>query len=216
MMIDPWPRGKKYAEYTRSGQREKIAVPSSSELAPLVGAISEAAAEKSVDAARKACADLLGSFSDFYGVRAPLVRVFPGPRPHSTFEGRLAAQLFGDYHTGRATIRLWIRTAMKKEWTSPKSILATLCHEFMHHLDVSHLGFPNTFHTIGFFERTHRLYLAAIGSPYYELAWSMAVSVDKRGRARPSRVLIDINWAETNRRRAKALARIKRKLGSAD
>ena len=37
--------------------------------------------------------------------------------------------------------------------------MSTLCHEFMHHLDVTSLGFQNSFHTIGFYERTHRLYL---------------------------------------------------------
>ena len=95
---------------------------------------------------------------------------------------------------------------MKRAWTSPKSILATLCHEFMHHLDVSHLGFPSSFHTIGFFERTHRLYLATIGSPYYELAWSVRVSIDDEGRKEMSLPFID--WVKTNNRKARVLARL--------
>src|SRR5262249_48542247 len=76
---------------------------------------------------------------------------------------------------------------------------STLCHEFMHHLDVTALGFPNSFHTVGFYQRTHRLYLAAIGHPYYPLKWRR-VGFD-------SQQIID--WQETRRLGAKVLGRTK-------
>ena len=69
----------------------------------------------------------------------------------------------------------------------------------MHHLDVTSLGFPNSFHTIGFYERTHQLYLAAIGHPYYPLKWRR---VGFEGRQ-------IIDWQETKRREAKVLERKK-------
>jgi hypothetical protein len=64
-------------------------------------------------------------------------------------------------------------------------------------LDVTSLGFPNSFHTIGFYERTHRLYLAAIGQPYYPLEWR------RIGYEGPQ----VIDWQETKRRSAKVLIR---------
>ena len=135
---------------------------------------------------------LLASLSAFYGIPSPNLKLL-GPRPHSTHEGRLANELFGDYQIKVAKIRLWTRTPMKRQWTSSKTILSTLCHEFMHHLDVTALGFPNSFHTIGFYERTHRLYLAAIGHPYYRLKWRR---VGFEGRQ-------IIDWQETKRHGAK-------------
>ena len=144
---------------------------------------------------KNACTRLLASLSAFYGVASPSLKLL-GPRPHSTHEGHLANELFGDYQIKDAKIRLWTRTPMKRQWTSSKTILSTLCHEFMHHLDVTSLGFPNSFHTIGFYERTHRLYLAAIGHRYYPLEWRR---VDFEGRQ-------TIDWQETKRLGVKILA----------
>jgi hypothetical protein len=203
MIIDPLPFGKKYAEYTRSDRLERIRIPRSSALAHFSDAISEARAAQSIDALREACGDFLKTLSDFYDVKPPTVKVLAGARPHKTLEGRLVGQLFGDYHRKRAVIRLWARTAMKKQWTTAGTLLSTLCHEFAHHLDVTGLGFPTTFHTVGFYERTHRLYLAATGCPYYRLVWYQNFF----DRERPW----VMDWPETNRRRAKALARMKEK-----
>jgi hypothetical protein len=114
-----------------------------------------------------------------------------GTRPHRTREGRLARELLGDYSLDLTHIRLWTKTPMMKKWTSSRTILSTLCHEFMHHLDVVRLGFPRSYHTTGFFERTHRLYLGVTGQTYYPLAWQA-----ERDGSR------SIDWPETNRRRA--------------
>src|SRR4051812_24114211 len=123
MMVDSWPRGKRFAEWSRSGKLERIRVPASGALVRLADALSQSVAEESINGVRKVCVDLAGAFSDFYGVEVPRVRVLASPRPHSTLERRLASQLFGDYHLTRATIRIWSRTAMKRRWTSPNSIL---------------------------------------------------------------------------------------------
>lgn len=203
MIIDALPRGNKYAEYTRSDQLERIPTPRSSALSHFSDAISEATTAQSIDALRDACGDFLRSLSDFYDVKPPTVRVLLGARPHKTLEGRLVGQLFGDYHRKRAVIRLWARTAMKKQWTTAGALVSTLCHEFAHHLDVTHLSLPTSFHTVGFYERAHRLYLAATGCPYYRLVWC-------QNFFDPERPWV-MDWPETNRRRAKALARMKAK-----
>src|SRR5262249_38597438 len=171
MITDRRPaRDKLRREYDSSHCLETIRAPASSNLVVLFGALEAARDAAAPELTKNACTRLLASLSAFYGVASPSLKLL-GPRPHSTHEGHLANELFGDYQIKDAKIRLWTRTPMKRQWASSKTILSTLCHEFMHHLDVTALGFPNSFHTIGFYERTHRLYLAAIGHRYYPLEW---------------------------------------------
>ena len=199
MMTDRRPaQGKSRQEYDTSHHLEKIRTPLSTNLTPMFGALEAARDAAAPEALKNVCARFLASLSNFYGIPSPRLRLL-GPRPHSTREGRLAHELFGDYHIELGKIRLWTRTPMKKQWTSSKTILSTLCHEFMHHLDVTCLGFPNSFHTIGFYERTHRLYLAIIGQGYYPLEWRR---IGSEGRQ-------VIDWQETKRRSAKVLIRTK-------
>ncbi len=193
-------RATAFREYDKSSSRLTIPIPSPETLKHIFTQMDAAADSENRAALEYACAELLDLLSDFYGVRSPGLKLL-GPRPHSTYEGVLSSELFGDYDLEKASIRVWTRTAMKKRWTSSKTILSTLCHEFMHHLDVVHLGFPHTFHTVGFFERTHRLYLCAIGHPYYPIAWR---SIGAENRRDPQ----IIDWAETNRRKTKAVERV--------
>src|SRR5262249_8343021 len=196
MITDRRPaRDKLRREYDSSHHLEKIRAPASANLAPLLGALEAARDAAASKLMKNVCTRFLASLSAFYGIASPNVKLL-GPRPHSTHEGRLAHELFGDYEIESAKIRLWTRTPMKRQWTSSKTILSTLCHEFMHHLDVTCLGFPNSFHTVGFYERTHRLYLAAIGHLYYPLKWRR---VDFEGRQ-------TIDWQETKRLGVKILA----------
>ena len=171
MITDHRPsRGKLRREYDASYSQVKIRTPSSEILKPMFEMLTVAIDGEDATKLKQVCAQFLGAFSSFYGIPTPSLKLL-GPRPHATLEGRLASELFGDYHIEQARIRLWTRTAIKKQWTSSKTVLSTLCHEFMHHLDVTHLRFAHSFHTLGFFERTHRLYLAAIGHPCYRLVW---------------------------------------------
>jgi hypothetical protein len=185
-------------EYDSSHCLGKIRAPACVNLTPLFGALEAARDAAAAERMKNACTRFLASLSAFYGIASPSLKLL-GPRPHSTREGRLANELFGDYDIKVAKIRLWTRTPMKRQWTSSKTILSTLCHEFMHHLDVTALKFPNSFHTIGFYERTHRLYLAAVGHPYYPLKWRR---VGFEGRQ-------TIDWQETRRLGARVLSRTK-------
>jgi hypothetical protein len=85
-------------------------------------------------------------------------------------------------------IRVWMRTAVRKQVTSLGTFLSTLCHEFCHHLDAQCLGFRDTPHTRGFYARTAVLYHHARGTPMKRLVWV---------RVRGGRWRID--WARTNR-----------------
>ena len=104
------------------------------------------------------------------------------------FESRWTTELFGDYNPKTMLIRLRMRTAVRKQVTSFGTFLSTLCHEFCHHLDFQRLGFADSWHTRGFYERTAALYHHARGTPPKRLFW---VAVPG-GRWR-------IDWVRTNR-----------------
>jgi hypothetical protein len=125
--------------------------------------------------------------SDFYKVTRPEVRVLAA-RPVRVREGAGAIELFGDYHPKTMLIRVWMRTAVRKQVTSFGTFLSTLCHEFCHHLDFQRLGFPDSPHTRGFYERTAALYHHARGTPVKRLFWVRMAG--QRWR---------IDWQRTNR-----------------
>lgn len=83
---------------------------------------------------RLACARFLNIAADFYQVGRPDVRVLAA-RPIRSREGGWATELFGDYDPETKLIRVWMRTAVRRQVTSLGTFLSTLCHEFCHHLD---------------------------------------------------------------------------------
>jgi hypothetical protein len=119
---------------------------------------------------RQACAEFLEVAAGFYQVARPPLRVLAA-RPLRVREGGWTTELFGDYNPGTKVIRVWMRTAVQKKVTSFGAFLSTLCHEFCHHLDVERLGFHDTPHTRGFFERAAALYHHARGTPRKPLFW---------------------------------------------
>jgi len=192
MVTDRRPsRGEPREEYDESTRLTEIRVPDSENLMPLFERVASARDGEARAPMGDACESLLRTLAKFYEVSPPDLKIL-GVRPHRTHEGRLSYELFGDYNLTLARIRLWTRTPMIRKWTSSRTLLSTLCHEFMHHLDVVQLGFPRSYHTTGFFERSHRLYLSVTAQPYYPLAWQ------KSGRDGSRQ----IDWPETNRRRA--------------
>ena len=118
----------------------------------------------------QACSEFLNAAASFYGVRPPEVRALAA-RPLRVREGGLQIELFGDYSLRDARIRIWTRTAVRKQVTSFGTFLSTLCHEFCHHLDCQKLGFSQSPHTRGFYERTALLYHRARGTPAKRLFW---------------------------------------------
>ena len=192
MITEPSPRRIDLRrEYEASARLVKMPTPDPALLTPLVQALAAARESGARTGVSAACKQMLDLFAEFYEVPPPDLKVL-GPRPHRTHEGVLAYELFGDYEPKRAKIRLWTRTAINKQWTSSGVMLSTLCHEFIHHLDMARLGYSRSYHTTGFFERTHTLYQAALGQPYYPLVW---YPPDADGSRK-------INWPETRRRKA--------------
>ena len=175
------------ARFAESDRLRTLAVPKDDRLRAVAKSIASAMANGATSSVRQGCTEFLSIASDFYRVRQPAIRVLAA-RPLRVREGGSAIELFGDYNPNTMLIRLWMRTAIRKQITSFGTFLSTLCHEYCHHLDCRLFGFPESWHTRGFYGRTAALYHHARGTPVKCLYW-VRVAGD-RWR---------IDWPRTNR-----------------
>ena len=188
MVTDPLPRAKaSQAIYSESDRSVALPVPTDERLSLLLKALEKEMERGYCGPVGEICGLLLTETAGFYGVRAPTIRVLAA-RPLRVREGGWATELFGDYHPEKNVIRVWMRTAVRKQVTSYGTFLSTLCHEFCHHLDFESYRFGDSPHTRGFYERTAALYHHMRGTPPKRLFWRKAYG----GRWQ-------IDWARTNR-----------------
>lgn len=176
MITDPIPRS--YAlrwYYQRSDEITDLPLPEDDRLVVCARQIEAALQTGHTGPVRAACAAFLERASEFYKVPTPTVRVLAA-RPLIVWESGGVAELFGDYDPSKKLIRLWMRTAMRKQVTSFGTFLSTLCHEFCHHLDRELFRLPPTYHTRGFYERTAALYHHCRQTPRKRLYWKMLPS----------------------------------------
>ena len=176
VLTDRPPRGKALlAKFIESDRLANLELPTDDRLRALAQSIESLMERESLEgearaAVQSACGEFMSVAADFYGVPRPTVRALAA-RPIRVREGGWATELFGDYTPGTGAIRIWTRTAIRKKATSPGTFLSTLCHEFCHHLDCQRLGFRQSPHTRGFYERTAALYHHARGTPRKSLVW---------------------------------------------
>ena len=165
MITDAVPRAaRRRGEYDRSDGLVTLPLPPAEAIQALTRRLATVMAGGELGPVRRAAAELLGELSAFYAVSQPPLRVL-GVRPHRVVGGVCTYQLFGDYTPATQQIRVWMRTAIRAQVSSPKALLNTLLHEFCHHLDCARLGCPQSFHTRGFFARIDHLYHHALGTP---------------------------------------------------
>jgi len=185
MLTDSPPR-KNRAEFLESDRVKGLDMPGNGALTEIAHCLESAMKADMIRDVRSACTAFLASASNFYAVPTCGVRVLAArplrTREHGTFE------LFGDYTPDSMLIRVWMRTAVRKEVTSFGTFASALCHEFCHHLDFQKFGFPDSWHTRGFYERAAALYHHARGTPPKKLFWVPL----RGGRWR-------IDWQRTNR-----------------
>ena len=187
MLTDPPPRKPRLlAEFLRSDQMTELELPPDARLNITAAAIESAIKDGKRAAVRHACGDFLAAAAAFYNVQAPGVRALAA-RPLRVRESGWSTELFGDYTFETMQIRIWTRTAVRKQITSGGTFLSTLCHEFCHHLDCQRLGFRHSPHTRGFYARAAALYHHARGTPVKRLCWVRI----PRGRWR-------IDWSRMN------------------
>jgi hypothetical protein len=65
--------------------------------------------------------------------------------------------LYSRFEDGRSEIRVWMLTAAHGQVVKPRTFLRTLLHEVCHHVDMTLLDLPHSFHTLGFHARESSL-----------------------------------------------------------
>jgi len=186
MFTDAPPRNANRAGFLESDRMKSLDLPNDGRLPSISKSIESAMNAGTSGDVRRTCAEFLDVASEFYQVLDCGIRVLAA-RPRRVRE-RGTFELFGDYDPETSMIRVWLRTAVRKEITSFGTFLSTLCHEFCHHLDFQKFGYPDSWHTRGFYERAAALYHHARGTPPKKLFWVPVAG----GRWR-------IDWQRTNR-----------------
>ena len=188
MLTDAPPRKANRAGFLESDQTRTLDLPQDGSLLTIAKSIESAMRRGRSTDVRRTCADFLKDASEFYKVADCGIRVL-ATRPLRVRES-WSTELFGDYTPDTMLIRVWMRTAVRKEVTSFGTFLSTLCHEFCHHLDYQKFEFHDSWHTRGFYERAGALCHYARGTPLKKLFWVPVAG----GRWR-------IDWPRTNRSR---------------
>src|SRR5712692_7063681 len=117
MLTDSPPRKPNCAEFLESDRIRTLDLPQDGCLLTCAKSIESAMkAGTSVDV-RRACADFLTATSAFYRIPACGIRVLAA-RPLRVHEGDWATELFGDYTPDTMLVRVWMRTAVRKQVTS--------------------------------------------------------------------------------------------------
>ena len=186
MLTDTPPRKTSSARFLQSDRIRTLDLPQDRTLLTIAKSIESGMKAGSSADVRRSCAEFLDFAAAFYEVPSCGFRVLAA-RPLRVREN-WASELFGDYNPESMLIRIWMRTAVRKEITSFATFLSTLCHEFCHHLDFQRFRFPDSWHTRGFYERTATLYHYARDTAPKRLFWAPVSG----GRWR-------IDWPRTNR-----------------
>jgi hypothetical protein len=168
MLTDTPPR-KSHAGFIESDRITTLDLPPEGDLPEIAKRLESAMQSGRIPDVRRACFEFLATLSDFFKVPTCGIRVLAA-RPLRVREG-WSTELFGDYAPETMLIRVWMRTAVRKDITSFGTFLSTLCHELCHHLDFQRFRFADSWHTRGFYERAGALYHHARGSPPKKLVW---------------------------------------------
>jgi hypothetical protein len=168
MLTDAPPRRNR-PEFVQSDRITTLDLPLNGRLSEVATRLESAMKAGATRDVRSVCADFLAAASHFYRVPNCGIRVLAA-RPLRVRE-TWTTELFGDYDPETMLIRVWMRTAVRKEVTSFGTFLSTLCHEFCHHLDFQLFRFSDSWHTRGFYERAAILYHHARRTPEKRLFW---------------------------------------------
>src|ERR1017187_3243687 len=128
MLTDAPPRKANREEFIESDLIKTLDLPQDGRLLAIAKSIESAMEAGTTADVRCACAEFLGAASEFHKVPNCGVGVLAA-RPLKVREAG-ATELFGDYTPQTMLIRVWMRTAVRKEVTSFGTFLSTLCHEF--------------------------------------------------------------------------------------
>ena len=143
------------AIYDRSDAVARIVLPRPEPLRPIVDILRQGLERDQRKVVEAAAQTLVRGLTESLGVEPVDVGVL-AVRPTLR-----EAELHGLYTREpgrRARIRVWMRTVRYKRVVAFRTFLRTLLHEACHHLDYTHLGLADSFHTEGFFKRESSLF----------------------------------------------------------
>lgn len=148
--------------YRQSDEVHAIRLRQPRALQPLVEPIRQALAAGDRPALEAATGRLCERMTDMLGVDPVDVEVLL-VRPRSDW-GELHG-LYWQRPGMRPRIQVWMRTAAKGRVVAFRTYLRTVLHELCHHMDVTLLGLPRSFHTQGFFQRESSLFHQLVPRP---------------------------------------------------
>lgn len=168
LLTDPLPATRVERELYLFSERagSTIRLPPAREFRDHVRRLDAAMADESIAAVRVACRGVVGYLEAQNDLRPAQVAVL-GRRPTDVLVDGCPSQVFGDYHRDRRRIRVYAKTAVQRRFTTMKTLLNTLLHEFCHHMEADIYGLPLP-HTRGFYARLDRLYHHALATPRAE------------------------------------------------
>jgi hypothetical protein len=143
------------ATYRQSDAVAAIPLPDAARMQPLVKELEAALATGKRLATAKAASALVLALSKQLGVPAVGVTVRT-VRPEIRGGELHGLYRFGDEEK-TPTIDVWMKTAAHERVVRFRTFLRTLLHEVVHHLDVTLLRLPDSFHTEGFYRRESSL-----------------------------------------------------------
>lgn len=149
------------AIYRRSDEAPTPALPDAAAIRPIVVALAEALGEGKrvrVSKVAQAVADVVCG-----QLGAPEVKVrVREVRPQ--IDGGELHGLYTWANDGRTPLlEVWMRTGAREDVVKFRTFLRTFVHELVHHLDVTLLALPESFHTVGFFRRESGLVRQLLG-----------------------------------------------------
>jgi len=151
------------AIYRRSDAVTEVRLLHPELLRPIVGVLQEALGGEKRQAVETASSRLCQGITEMLCLPPASVQVL-AVRP-----SQRSGELHGLYHLAEASrparIQVWMRTAQHRRVVAFRTFLRTLLHELSHHLDYTHLGLPDSFHTEGFFRRESSLFHQLVPGP---------------------------------------------------
>lgn len=140
--------------YQRSDAVSAVVLPKGGELRGVTAALALALEQADRAATEVACQRIADSIVGTLNVARLRIKVL-ARRPR--LQG---GELHGTYERtdkGKAAIKLWMRTAERRQVVAFRTFFRTLIHELCHHLDYEWLKLPDSLHTEGFYKRESSL-----------------------------------------------------------
>ena len=142
--------------YRQSDEIKYLRLAETSHLTALANQLVEALPTENKKAVEKICQTIVDTINKQFNA-PPLKLQVLAVRPSADW-GELHGLYLPEDNGELAKIQVWMRTAKNKKIVAFKSFLRTVLHELCHHLDYEHFGFPETFHTEGFYSRESSLF----------------------------------------------------------